>query len=272
MVAQDCQRKRLYNNCSRMSLLPLLAIIPARSGSKGLPRKNLRPLAGLPLIAHSIKFAAMCQPIKRCIVSTDNEEIRDVAFFHGGDAPFLRPAELAADDTPMLPVLQHALKQVEQTEGRTYAGVLLLQPTSPVRSPAELDQALAIMEQDSSAVGVVAVAETPFNPAYVCVRSDSDYIAMAFGDERKSRHDFAPVLRITGSLYLWRRDYIASCSELRMAQERHRMLVIPKDRVFDIDDLNDFRLAELAVTSGMITLPWLSSVPVEASGREGAKV
>src|SRR5215218_3886475 len=99
-----------------MSAHPILAIIPARGGSKGLPGKNIRPLAGLPLIAHSLRLAAMCPEITRCVVSTDDPAIADVARAHGGDVPFIRPRELAGDDTPMMPVLQHALSEVERAE------------------------------------------------------------------------------------------------------------------------------------------------------------
>src|SRR5579884_3438939 len=103
-----------------MSLRPLLAVIPARGGSKGLPGKNIRPLAGLALIAHSIKCAEMCSQIDRCIVSTDSEEIARCAKTSGGQVPFLRPPELAQDDTPTMPVLQHALQEMERIDGRRY--------------------------------------------------------------------------------------------------------------------------------------------------------
>lgn len=97
-----------------MSVSPILAVIPCRGGSKGLPGKNIRKLAGLPLVAHSIRFANSCPEIARLIVSTDNEEIANVAREHGGEAPFLRPRELAQDETPMWPVLQHALGEMER--------------------------------------------------------------------------------------------------------------------------------------------------------------
>src|SRR3989338_1333883 len=92
----------------------ILAVIPARGGSKGLPGKNIRSFAGLPLIAHSILFARMCPEIERTIVSTDSAGIRDVALRYDADIPFLRPAPLAQDDTPMWPVLRHALAETER--------------------------------------------------------------------------------------------------------------------------------------------------------------
>jgi CMP-N,N'-diacetyllegionaminic acid synthase len=245
-----------------MSLRPLLAVIPARLGSKGLPRKNIRPFAGLPLIAHSIKFAAMCNEVDRSVISTESEEIAEIARAHGGDVPFIRPAELATDGAPTSPVLQHALHQVEQQEGKRYGSVLLLQPTSPARLPTDLSEALTMLESNAAAVGVVAVAETAFNPRYVCVQRETETLTMAFPEAngQKRRQDVAGVYRITGSLYLWRRDYVQQTSDINLARDPHRMLVIPKERAIDIDDLYDFQIAELAVSGGICPLPWLSSV------------
>src|SRR2546428_122399 len=96
----------------------LLAVIPARGGSKGLSGKNIRPFAGLPLIAHSILFAKMCREITRLIVSTDDETIAAVAREYGADVPFMRPANLAQDDTPLWPVLRHALSAAEQLDAK----------------------------------------------------------------------------------------------------------------------------------------------------------
>ena len=120
----------------------VLAVIPARGGSKGLPGKNIRPLSGLPLIGHSIRAAALVPSLSRCIVSTDDQTIADVARGLGGDVPFLRPAELAEDSTPMAPVLQHALRAVEESGDEPYDALLLVDPTSPVREPAQIDDAV----------------------------------------------------------------------------------------------------------------------------------
>src|SRR3954451_10687616 len=104
-----------------------LAVVPARGGSKGLPGKNIRPLAGLPLLEHSVKLAQLCPEIDRTIVSTDSEEIAEIARAVGAEVPFLRPAKLARDETPMLPVLRHALGELDGA----WDLVLLLDPTSP---------------------------------------------------------------------------------------------------------------------------------------------
>ena len=148
---------------------PCLAIIPARGGSKGLPGKNIRPLCGLPLIAHSISCAKLVPRIARTIVSTDSEEIADVARMHGGDVPFLRPAELAGDNTPTMPVLVHALGELERRDGRVYNSVLLLEPTSPGRLPEDLDAAFRVLDADPAADGAVGCSQPSFSPLKVLV-------------------------------------------------------------------------------------------------------
>src|SRR6185436_3697400 len=112
----------------------VLAILPARGGSKGLPRKNVRLIAGKPLIAYSIEAARSSPLVSRVIVSTDDDEIADVSKRYGADVPFRRPAELAVDIAPTEPVLQHALAYVEETERQPVDAVLFLQPTDIFRS------------------------------------------------------------------------------------------------------------------------------------------
>ena len=108
--------------------------------------------------------------ITRCIVSTDSAEIADVARAHGGDVPFLRPAELAADETPMAPVLQHALATVEQAEGAPYDALVLLDPTSPARDPADITAALELLAGRPDWDGVVSVSAPTFQPVWVGVK------------------------------------------------------------------------------------------------------
>jgi CMP-N,N'-diacetyllegionaminic acid synthase len=239
----------------------VLAVIAARGGSKGLPRKNVRVLAGLPLIAHSILFAKLCPQIERCVVSTDDAGIAATAREFGAEVPFLRPAELARDDTPSLAVVQHALREMEIRDGRRFESVLLLQPTSPVRSPEDVTRAMALLEEDSEAAGAVAVSVPEFNPRYVCVEEKNGYASAAFPREAHyiRRQDVPPVYRINGLLYLWRRDFLLQTSAETLFEAPHRMLVIPRERAIDIDDLFDFQVAELLLREGLVTLPWLTT-------------
>ncbi|MDE2291371.1 MAG: acylneuraminate cytidylyltransferase family protein, partial [Elusimicrobia bacterium] len=144
----------------------VLAVIPARGGSVGLPKKNIRPFAGLPLLAHSIRLARLCPEVDRCVVSTDSEEIAQVAREQGGEAPFLRPAELARSETPMWPVLRHALQAVEAAEGRAYGYLLLLDPTSPTRLPEDVAAAAGLLSARADIDGVIAVSKPHYSPIW----------------------------------------------------------------------------------------------------------
>jgi CMP-N,N'-diacetyllegionaminic acid synthase len=238
-----------------------LGVIPARGGSKGLPGKNVRPLAGLPLIAHSILFSSMCPEIDRTVISTDSEEIARVARKHGGEVPFMRPAELALDDTPGLAVVQHAIREVEKQEGRGYDEVVLLQPTNPARLPEDLTRSLALLDRDPDAVGVIAVSEPHFNPRWVCVEERDGRMARAFPNlpTYATRQQVPKMYRINGVLYLWRRDYILEATDVLSDAEHHRMLIVPEERAVDIDQLHDLQMAELLIREGMLRLPWLVS-------------
>src|SRR5277367_1212406 len=152
-----------------MSVQPMLAVIPARGGSKGVPGKNIHPLAGLPLIGHSIRLSKLCPEIAKCIISTDSAEIAAVAREYGAEVPFLRPEALAQDDTPMWPVLQHALTEIESCDRCRFGSVLLLSPTSPARMPEDVSTAVELLEQDEDAVGVVAASPPSFNPRWACI-------------------------------------------------------------------------------------------------------
>lgn len=240
----------------------MLAVIPARGGSKGLPGKNIRSLAGLPLVAHSIRLAGLCPEIDHCIVSTDNEEIAAVARAHGAQVPFLRPAELAQDDTPMWPVLQHALRQMERQLDLAFGSLLLLDPTSPARIPEDIVQGIDILQADPAAAGVLSVSEPHFNPRWVCVEDAGGYMKQLFPTSQAyvRRQDVPPVYRINALIYLWRRDHVANESAPRLYDVPHRMLVVPEERAIHIDDPHDFALTELLVREGVLRFPWLRSI------------
>lgn len=240
-----------------MSLDPCLAIIPARGGSKGLPGKNIRPLCGLPLIAHSIRCAQLVPRIARMIVSTDSEEIAEVARAHGAEVPFLRPPELASDDTPMMPVLVHALDEMERRDGCVYNSVLLLDPTSPGRLPEDIDAAFRELDADPAADGTVSCSQPSFNPFFVGVIERQGYLARAFdGAGYKRRQDVPRFLRVNGSLYLWRSEFVRRAPATWL-DGRHRAVEIPESRAFSIDDLWEFQLVELVLVNGLVRFPWM---------------
>ena len=145
-------------------MVTTVAIIPARGGSKGIPKKNLVLLAGKPLIAHSIEDALNCSKIQRTLVSTDDPEIAEVARSCGAEVPFMRPKELAQDDTPDLPVFLHALEWIRDNEGKLPDLVIQLRPTTPLRPLGLIDQAIQMMEDDPQADCARSISEPPQSP------------------------------------------------------------------------------------------------------------
>jgi CMP-N,N'-diacetyllegionaminic acid synthase len=122
----------------------VLGIIPARGGSKGIPRKNVRQLCGKPLLQYTAESAQAAKLLSRIVLSTEDVEIAELGKRFGVDVPFMRPVELAQDDTPTLPVVQHVLKRLEEQNDR-FDAVCLLQPTNPLRRPADIDACIEML-------------------------------------------------------------------------------------------------------------------------------
>ena len=242
----------------------LLAVIPARGGSKGLPGKNIKPFAGLPLIAHSILFAKLCPEIDRCLVSTDAPDIAEIAKRFGAEAPFVRPSALAQDDTPLWPVLQHALALAEQEEGVPYDFLVLLDPTSPAREPRDVSESLQRLLEAPGADGVIGVSRPDFNPIWHCVVERDGWMTDLHPDGAAvdRRQELPVVYRINGSLYVWRAAFVRHLEEGHWRQVgKHLMHEIPERRAMSIDTADEFERAEALVKSGLIAFPWLSEVP-----------
>lgn len=237
--------------------MSVLALIPARGGSKGLPGKNLAELAGLPLVAHSILCAARCPEVGRVVVSTDSEAIAEVARRHGAEVPFLRPAELAGDETPMWPVLRHALGAVDP-DGAAHDVLLLLDPTSPGRLPEDVAGALARLRATPRADGVVGVSRPHFNPIWHAVVERDGFLEQLVpgGGAYARRQDVPPVYRINATLYAWRTEFVRR--EPRGWQHGHNLLhEVPELRSFHIDEPEDLAVAAALVDAGLVELPWL---------------
>lgn len=232
---------------------PVLAVVPARSGSKGFPRKNLQLLAGRTLLEHAIRFAQSCDSVGRVVVSTDSEEIAAVARSAGADVPFLRPPELATDETPMWPVLVHALEQVDP-RGDAWEFLLLCDPTAPIRSPVDMAAALERLRADPQADGILSVAEPPFNPVWQCVVDRGGYMAhlVAEGAGLVRRQDAPAVHYIDGSFYLWRTEFVRSGRE---SWFEGRMLLHPIGSFGSIDRLEQLERLEALVAAGAAVVP-----------------
>lgn len=237
----------------------ILAVVPARGGSRGLPGKNTRSLCGLPLVAHAIRAAEATPAVTRVVVTTDSTEIAEVAREHGGDVPFLRPPELAADDTPMAPVIAHAVTAVEAMEGTRYDAVVLLDPTSPARDPDQISSAVEMLWKDPLLDGVVSVSEPTFQPEWVGVRQEGTtlgrYFPSAVGVTR--RQDTERYLRINGNFYVWRAGSARALNRSWFDEGRYAGFEIPEAQAFSIDDDYEFRLIQALVTAGLVRLPWI---------------
>ena len=240
----------------------ILAVVPARGGSSGLPDKNIRPFAGLPLIAHSLRCAAMTPELTRTVVSTDCEQIAAVARAHDADVPFLRPAELARPDTPMWPVLRHALAEVERIEGTIYDCLVLLDPTSPTRTPDEIAEALRRLRARPDAVGIISVSVPSYNPIWHTVVDKGGFMAdFVDGGRYHRRQDVSEVFVINGLLYAWRADFVRTTPAGWRGRGRHLMLETPAARACSIDTLEEFAAMEALVKASLVPLPWLKETP-----------
>jgi CMP-N-acetylneuraminic acid synthetase len=223
----------------------IVALICARGGSKGLPGKNIRPLGGTPLIAWSIRQAQAVSRIKRVIVSTDSEEIAEVACQYGAEVPFMRPAELAQDNSPERGVWRHALEYLKATDG-AYPDVLIVVPTTaPLRLPEDLECCLDAFEQ-GDADTVITVSEPHRNPYFNMVKALADgcvelVIPPAEGVVTR-RQDAPDVYDMTTVAYVTHPEFVMSADSIFAG--RVRAVKIPVERAVDIDTLMDFRIAE----------------------------
>lgn len=196
--------------------MKVLGIIPARGGSKGVPRKNIRLLNGKPLLAYTAECASQSRLLTRVILSTEDEEIAQVGRSLGLDVPFMRPAELAEDATPTLPVVQHALRQLEE-EGETFDAVCLLQPTNPLRRPEDIDGCIELLES-SEADSVVSVLRVPdeYNPEWVYWQKESGELELSTGNREPvtRRQDLPQAFHRDGSVYVTRIKAISAFGSL----------------------------------------------------------
>ncbi len=218
----------------------VLGLVPARGGSKGIPRKNVRPLAGRPLLAYAADAARGSGVIDRVVLSTDDPEIRAVGLACGLEAPFLRPADLAADDTPMLPVVEHAVRALGDL-GWAAEIVVLLQPTSPLRRPAHIARAVDELRQ-TGADSVVSVVELPLHlsPDYVMRIEDGRLVNfLAEGARVTRRQDARPAYVRDGTVYAVRVEtlrghgslYGPNCRPLVLAASESLTIDTPEDWV-----------------------------------------
>ena len=218
-----------------------LYLIPARGGSKGIPHKNVRPLCGLPLIGYSINVARELADDADICLSTDDPEIADAARRMGLDVPFLRPAALATDHSGSYEVMLHAL-EFYRSRGTDYETLVLLQPTSPMRTADDVHRALDLYTPDIDMV--VTVKEAESNPYYNCFETDADgFLQISKGDGSYTRRQDAPkAWEYNGAVYVIN---VASLRQMPLGQfRRRRMCPMDAARSIDLDTPLDWLVAE----------------------------
>jgi CMP-N-acetylneuraminic acid synthetase len=222
---------------------PVLALVPARGGSKGIPGKNIRPLAGRTLLEYVARAAADSQVVDRVVLSTDDPLIADEGRRLGMEVPFLRPAPLAADDTPMLPVIEHAVEALER-EGWSPEIVVLMQPTSPLRRGAHVRASVEAL-RTSGADSVVTVVELPrhLSPDYVMRIEGGALVPFLPGGARVTRRqDARPAYVRDGTVYaFWRRTLRETGS---LYGRTCRPLIVPQQESLTLDTQEDWAEAE----------------------------
>ena len=223
-----------------------LGVVPARGGSKGIPHKNLAVLAGRPLLAYTADAARASRRLARVVLSTDSSEIAAAGAALGLDVPFIRPAAFSADDTPMLPVLQHALEMMTAA-GVDADAVVLLQPTSPLRRAAHIDAAIDLLES-SGADSVVSVVEVPhqFHPLSVMAIEGDRLRPIADRPTVTRRQDKPRVYARNGPAVLAVRSAVLRAGSLYGGHTCP--LVMSSRESVDIDDAWDLELADLILS------------------------
>jgi len=226
--------------------LKILAIIPARGGSKSVPRKNIRKLNGKPLIAYTIEAAnEIKDKFHKIIVSTDDEEISEISKMFGAEVPFLRPKELAGDKTPTYPVLQHAVHFVENQDSIKIDLVMLLQPTTPFRNTEDISNSIKL-SQTSDSDSVISVVQV-FSTHPILMKKIENGVLTHYSIEEKEgtpRQLYEPAAYMrNGAIYLTKRDVLINNNSIW--GNSITPYIMPQERSYNIDDEIDFLSSEM---------------------------
>lgn len=232
-------------------IMKVIGVITARGGSKGIPRKNIKDLNGQPLIAYTIKAAQESKIFNRLILSTDDAEIAEVAKKYGVEVPFMRPAELAQDDTPHLPVMQHAVAWLRDNENYRPEAIMLLQPTAPLRQVFHIKEAVDLFIK-SGADSVVSVVETPghFSPYWAVVEEPDGWARLFFNGDPvfkriTQRQNFPQkTYHHNGAIYLFKTDLLFNGPEANFYGDKVAIYKMAEKYSINIDDPDDWILAE----------------------------
>jgi CMP-N-acetylneuraminic acid synthetase len=232
----------------------VLGVVTARGGSKGIPGKNLKPLGGQPLIWHTLQSAAASRAFDRTILSTDDRAIAEYAQSMGCEVPFMRPPELARDQTPHLPVMEHAVRWMADHEGYRPDAVMILQPTAPLRRTIDIIAAVRLLASSTadSVVGVSPVSSHVHPLNMVRVGDDGTATLFVSGEPLRRRirrrQDLPPAWVINGAIYIFRPATLTA-AEPSLYGERSLALPIPEPYGLSLDHPEDWGRAEQALAA-----------------------
>ena len=235
----------------------ILAVVPARGGSKGLPGKNLRALGGLSLLGHAVRLVERCASVDESVVSTDDDAIAAEAQALGA-LVLRRPAALARDDTPMWPVLQHALAELDP-DGSRFSALVLIDPTSPLRLPDDVERAVALLRSRPDADGVVSVSQPHFSVVWQAVVEGQGGVLerlVPSGDGLVRRQDAPIASFVNGCVYAWRTGFVRDGTDDYL-RGRNLPLETPELRARTIDTEDDLAVCAALLAAGLVSLPWL---------------
>jgi CMP-N,N'-diacetyllegionaminic acid synthase len=222
----------------------VLGLIPARGGSKGVPRKNIRPLNGKPLLAYTIESSLAVASLTRLVLSTEDEEIAAIGQQYGVEVPFLRPAELAQDNTPTIQVVEYTLRTLAE-QGESYDAVCLLQPTNPLRRTEDVEACIELLET-SDADAVLSVLPVPheYNPHWVYFTDPDDVLRLSTGEATPipRRQSLPPAFHRDGSVYVTHTETVLE--EHSLYGQRVRGYVMDARYSINIDTPEDWAEAE----------------------------
>jgi len=233
----------------------ILAIIPARAGSKGLPGKNNKFFCGKPLIAWTIEAALGSKYIDHVVISTDSNEIANVAGKLGVYPPFIRPPELASDEAKTIDVIKHAMKFYEREFSRAFDLIVLLEPTSPLRTADDIDGAIVSLVNNKNALAIVGVCKTESqHPAFLAKKDEQGYL-IGYEDSAMRvlrRQEIDDVYFFEGSVYISHSN--ALLERDTFYHEKTLGYELPKWKSIEIDDLDDFIMAEALMSKKVLKL------------------
>ena len=238
----------------------ILGVIPARGGSRTIPKKNIKPLLGKPLIAYTIVPAIRSKLLTRVIVSSDNKEIIEISKRYGAEVPFIRPKALATDLALAMDVIKHAVLETERLEGKKYNYVVMLQPTTPLRTKDDIDNALKKLIETGADSVISVVNVGPMHPVRMKRIVNERLIDYAEEEmENMPKELLPPVYIRSGAIYAVKRDILVNKRSFK--GDDCRPYVVPEERSINIDSEMDFLLAEAV----MRKMKWSHIKPIKHS-------